>query len=254
MSWSHKPEHIKAQMQEMIQDNDRSELPAPDSSALREVQKLVDNQAEDEGLWFIAETAGEAYLQQELRRLHALIEQHDNPHPERAGASCGASDGSAFLRVIVETHDSRLELDTRTGLCAHLEARAVDAIRQGCVGLMIARSNDPSSATGREQPRRMDNTTTPEPQKPGQFAGDGSANVNWICYECAAGIVNSGGRSLTEIWGANQTPHKQGVCGKCGKQDTLCQYPRCYWPNDEMRDRRDSHPSKPKDQPNDNQS
>lgn len=35
---------------------------------------IVLAQAEDEGLWFIAETAPEAYLQQELRRLHAAIE------------------------------------------------------------------------------------------------------------------------------------------------------------------------------------
>lgn len=38
------------------------------------VRALVDEQAEDEGLWFIATTMPEAYLQQELRRLHALIE------------------------------------------------------------------------------------------------------------------------------------------------------------------------------------
>lgn len=35
---------------------------------------LVHKQAEDEGLWFIAQTAPEAYLQQELRRLHGVIE------------------------------------------------------------------------------------------------------------------------------------------------------------------------------------
>ncbi len=35
---------------------------------------LVNAQAEDDGLWFIAETASEAYLQQELRRLHAAVE------------------------------------------------------------------------------------------------------------------------------------------------------------------------------------
>ena len=35
---------------------------------------MVSKQAEDEGLWFIAETASEAYLQQELRKLHAAIE------------------------------------------------------------------------------------------------------------------------------------------------------------------------------------
>lgn len=36
---------------------------------------LVAEQAEDEGLWFMAQTAPEAYLQQELRRLHAALEQ-----------------------------------------------------------------------------------------------------------------------------------------------------------------------------------
>jgi len=30
--------------------------------------------AEDEGLWFIARTAPEAYLQQELRKLHSAID------------------------------------------------------------------------------------------------------------------------------------------------------------------------------------
>lgn len=38
------------------------------------ILELVNEQAEDEGLWFAAVTAPEAYLQQELRRLHALIE------------------------------------------------------------------------------------------------------------------------------------------------------------------------------------
>jgi hypothetical protein len=35
---------------------------------------LVDQQANDDGLWFAAQTAPEAYLQQELRKLHAAIE------------------------------------------------------------------------------------------------------------------------------------------------------------------------------------
>jgi hypothetical protein len=38
------------------------------------VQAIVNDQAEDDGLWFEAVTAPEAYLQQELRRLHAVIE------------------------------------------------------------------------------------------------------------------------------------------------------------------------------------
>jgi len=35
---------------------------------------LVAEQAMDEGLWFVAATAPEGYLQQELRRLHTAIE------------------------------------------------------------------------------------------------------------------------------------------------------------------------------------
>ena len=35
---------------------------------------LIDEQAEDEGLWFVAETASEAHLQSELRKLHRAVE------------------------------------------------------------------------------------------------------------------------------------------------------------------------------------
>ncbi len=52
-------------------------IPLPILAAARlvaDAQTIVDEQAEDEGLWFHAITAPEAYLQQELRRLHAAIE------------------------------------------------------------------------------------------------------------------------------------------------------------------------------------
>jgi len=42
---------------------------------MNEILKLVNNQAEDEGLWFEAKTAPEAYLQHHLRLLHATIER-----------------------------------------------------------------------------------------------------------------------------------------------------------------------------------
>lgn len=38
------------------------------------ILQFVSAQAEDDGLWFIAESASEAYLQQELRKLHTKIE------------------------------------------------------------------------------------------------------------------------------------------------------------------------------------
>jgi hypothetical protein len=47
-------------------------------TALREITALVGEQAEDEALWAIppagTQPIAEAYLQQELRRLHAAIE------------------------------------------------------------------------------------------------------------------------------------------------------------------------------------
>lgn len=41
---------------------------------LYDIKTLVDNQAEDAGLWYRAQTAAEGYVQQELRKLHAVIE------------------------------------------------------------------------------------------------------------------------------------------------------------------------------------
>ncbi len=38
------------------------------------IKAVVDEQANDAGLWFIAETCTEAYLQQALRQLHVVIE------------------------------------------------------------------------------------------------------------------------------------------------------------------------------------
>jgi hypothetical protein len=38
------------------------------------LKEFVAKQAEDEGLWFMAQCASEAYLQVALRKLHSLIE------------------------------------------------------------------------------------------------------------------------------------------------------------------------------------
>lgn len=74
----------------------------------------------------------------------------------------------------------------------------------------------------------MSEKSKAEEARGGPHAASGSED--WICYECVAAFVDAGSRPLVEIWGANQTPHQQGICGKCGKQDTLCHYPRFYWP------------------------
>ena len=41
---------------------------------MEKILEVVNEQAEDEGLWLVNPTGSEAYLMQELRRLHAVIE------------------------------------------------------------------------------------------------------------------------------------------------------------------------------------
>jgi hypothetical protein len=45
-----------------------------------ELRAIVDEQAEDAGLWFDATTITEAYLQQALRWLHAAVESLESEH------------------------------------------------------------------------------------------------------------------------------------------------------------------------------
>jgi len=45
-----------------------------DAGRLAQAEQIMAAQANDDGLWFVAQTAPEAYLQQELRRLHEAIE------------------------------------------------------------------------------------------------------------------------------------------------------------------------------------
>lgn len=58
----------------VLSSDRKTRIPTLEDLGLAELRQLVDEQAEDEGLWFIAESATEAYLQQELRRLHAFVE------------------------------------------------------------------------------------------------------------------------------------------------------------------------------------
>lgn len=42
--------------------------------AFRNIQNMINDQALDEGLWFCTSNVTEAYLQQELRKLHSISE------------------------------------------------------------------------------------------------------------------------------------------------------------------------------------
>ena len=53
------------------------------AEVLAPIKTLVDKQADDEGLWYRAQTSAEGYVQQELRKLHVVIErQLDLTKPE----------------------------------------------------------------------------------------------------------------------------------------------------------------------------
>lgn len=54
-----------------------AKLPAQQNALI----DIVNKQAEDEGLWFDAQTAPEAYLQLELRRLHSAVEDGTHIKP-----------------------------------------------------------------------------------------------------------------------------------------------------------------------------
>lgn len=69
--------------------------------ALGELRALVLRQAEDEGLWFVARTAPEAYLQQELRRLHAAIERE--PLTRSVSGAVGAETGPDEAQRLSQT-------------------------------------------------------------------------------------------------------------------------------------------------------
>lgn len=69
---------------------------------------VVDEQAEDEGLWFDAETVGEELLQQALRRLHAAVED-GAPHEPSEDA------GDAALRFYADAGKYRGGFDDDGG-------------------------------------------------------------------------------------------------------------------------------------------
>lgn len=75
---------------------------------LREISAAM---AEDEGLWFRAETAAEAYVQQELRKLCAMIEE---PLPEER-LDCPGVKGMPFTHLFV-SHGGKPAYCARCGL------------------------------------------------------------------------------------------------------------------------------------------
>ena len=74
---------------------DKWEVQARDlDKRLAAIKALVDKQAEDDNLWFIAEQCTDLYLQAALRKLHAVIEA-SGPLPAAPEAHAGKPKGES---------------------------------------------------------------------------------------------------------------------------------------------------------------
>ena len=83
----------------------------------RKARKLVEEQAEDEGLWFKAGTAAESYLMRALRLLHAAVEGEDPPlvYDAELGAIGPLDEIQRTWKIIIAEDDSdgRSDADPR---------------------------------------------------------------------------------------------------------------------------------------------
>ena len=119
-------------------------LEAADPSVPGTPLQVVNRQAEDEGLWFIAQTAPEAYLQRALRELHAAIERlatQDGEitalcyatHESVPGVAAAMRRAATLLRDLAAARQERDAAEARTekALAESLywKAQAIEATR-----------------------------------------------------------------------------------------------------------------------------
>lgn len=68
--------------------------------ALMQALQLIEDQAEDNALWFKAQTAPEAYLQQALRKLHGTVEEGCGVQTSYLGARVLVSEGTRLHQAV----------------------------------------------------------------------------------------------------------------------------------------------------------
>lgn len=101
------------------------------NSEIAGIRALVAKQAEDKGLWFVAETAAEAYVQQGLRRLHAMIESSTSSStPIQTPSAPDSAD--SFARSAVEARTRLQDLGNLT-----LEMKAMGKITAGLAASVL---------------------------------------------------------------------------------------------------------------------
>lgn len=73
--------------------------------SLKKIRELVDKQAEDEGLWFVANHIGEAHLQHALRALHSVIEVVSDKKSEEPARVKSEEIYEEIKKIIIQPND-----------------------------------------------------------------------------------------------------------------------------------------------------
>jgi hypothetical protein len=109
--------------------------PPPPWTRLRAAQAVAARQADDEALWFEAETASEAYLQQALRELHEAIEGKTSELCAREAVAAAASPAWAPPCVCDHRADRhRDDGDPRGGGCWECSCDSYSPVIGGVAG------------------------------------------------------------------------------------------------------------------------
>lgn len=171
-----------------------------DASAMRP-QELVDIQAEDEGLWFVAETASEAYLQKALRDLHAAIEADVDADADART--------QALMGLVNKMYFDEAE-PTRDIVQAHMDIKAaLEADR-----LLEEVPDEVQAMNESTKPAGASNAPINEP-KPCPFCGasdfrffEGSS-FRWLAYSCGGCGMGSETRIQTIGFGLHDERQKK---------------------------------------------
>lgn len=89
---------------------------------LERARQLVAEQAEDEGLWFVAESITEAYFQERLRALHAVIESSAPVADGRGMTAVEILEGKA-LPPVIDTSVECPHQDGYSRICGQCASR-----------------------------------------------------------------------------------------------------------------------------------
>lgn len=114
-------ERLRQRNEELRTANGWAELEAEVerlNTRLASIRTLCATQANDDGLWFRAQYASEAYLQQALRELHRVAEEPTNPHQDLCDWANGVTEDSPFRATADQPRHPQESMRLSTGFSA----------------------------------------------------------------------------------------------------------------------------------------